>query len=89
MVDGIEGCLSIPGYLGEVSRHRRIRLRAQDRQGNKIRLQLGGWTARIFQHEIDHLNGTLYIDRLTAPDRLWTEEAYRKLFATVDEEQIC
>jgi peptide deformylase len=86
VVDGIEGCLSIPGYVGEVERHQRIRLRAQDRYGNKIRLQLGGWTARIFQHEIDHLNGVLYIDRLTAPEQFWTEEAYRKLFEDDDEE---
>jgi peptide deformylase len=85
VIDGIEGCLSIPGYLGEVERHHRIRLRAQDRYGNKVRLQLGGWTARIFQHEIDHLNGVLYIDRLTAPEHFWTEEAYRKLFE--DDEQ--
>jgi peptide deformylase len=86
MVDGIEGCLSIPGYLGEVERHRQIRVRAQDRHGNKMRLQLGGWTARVFQHEIDHLNGVLYIDRLTAPEHLWTEEAYRKLFEAEDED---
>ena len=76
MVDGIEGCLSIPGYLGEVSRHDSIRVRAQDRHGKKIRLRLQGWTARIFQHEIDHLNGVLYIDKLTAPDRFWTEEQF-------------
>jgi peptide deformylase len=86
VVDGIEGCLSIPGYLGEVERHQQIRVRAQDRHGKKIRLQLGGWTARIFQHEIDHLNGVLYIDRLTAPEHFWTEEAYRKLFEADDED---
>lgn len=76
MVDGIEGCLSIPGYLGEVSRHQAIRVRAQDRHGNKIRLRLYDWDARIFQHEIDHLDGILYIDRLTDPDNLWTEEEF-------------
>jgi peptide deformylase len=86
MVDGIEGCLSIPGYLGEVERHQQIRVRAQDRHGSKMRLQIGGWTARIFQHEVDHLNGVLYIDRLTAPEHFWTEEAYRKLFEADDDE---
>lgn len=76
MVDGIEGCLSIPGYLGEVSRHESIRVQAQNRHGQKINLRLKGWTARIFQHEIDHLNGVLFIDQLTEPDNLWTEEEF-------------
>jgi peptide deformylase len=88
MVDGIEGCLSIPGYVGEVARHQRIRVRAQDRFGNKMRLQLGGWTARIFQHEIDHLNGVLYIDRLTSPDNFWSEAEYLELFEEEDGEGV-
>lgn len=86
MVDGIEGCLSIPGYLGEVSRHKAIRVRAQDRHGNKIRLRLYDWNARIFQHEIDHLDGVLYIDRLTDPDNLWTEEEFYQEFSEEGEE---
>lgn len=76
MVEGIEGCLSIPGWVGEVSRNESVRIRAQDRRGKKIRLKLKDWTARIAQHEIDHLNGVLYIDRLTAPERLWREEEF-------------
>jgi len=83
MVDGIEGCLSIPGYLGEVERHASIRVRARDRHGKKIRLRLRGWTARIFQHEIDHLDGVLYIDKLTAPENFWTEEEFQEM----DEEE--
>jgi peptide deformylase len=79
VVDGIEGCLSIPGYVGEVERFESIRIRAQDRHGRKIRLRLNDWTARIFQHEIDHLNGILYIDRLTGPDRIWSEETFEKI----------
>jgi peptide deformylase len=79
MVAGIEGCLSIPGYLGEVGRHQAIRVKAQDRHGRPLRLHLRGWTARIFQHEIDHLNGVLYIDKLTAPEHFWTEEAYEEM----------
>lgn len=85
MVTGIEGCLSIPGYLGEVERSEAIRVRAMDRNGKKQKLKLSGWTARIFQHEIDHLNGVLYIDKLTAPENLWTEEAYRKLQEEAEE----
>jgi len=79
VVDGIEGCLSIPGYVGEVERHEVVRVRAQDRYGKKMKLKLTGWTARIFQHEIDHLNGVLYIDRLTAPENLWTDEEFEKM----------
>ena len=79
MVKGIEGCLSIPGYLGEVERHESVRVRGQDRHGRKVRMRLYDWTARIFQHEIDHLNGELYIDKLTAPENIWTEEEFEKL----------
>ncbi len=79
MIDGIEGCLSIPGYLGEVTRHESIRVRGQDRYGKKIRLRLKGWTARIFQHEIDHLDGVLFIDKLTDPENFWTEEEFHAM----------
>jgi len=85
-IDGIEGCLSIPGYLGEVERFESIRVRAQDRHGKKIKLRLNGWTARIFQHEIDHLNGVLYIDRLTDHENFWTEEEFEAM-QTADEEE--
>lgn len=88
IVSGIEGCLSIPGYLGEVDRSESIRVRALNRDGKKVKLKLSGWTARIFQHEIDHLNGVLYIDKLTAPENLWTEEAYFKMReAAFDEDE--
>jgi len=76
---GIEGCLSIPGYLGEVERHESVRVRGLDRHGRKVRLRLYDWTARIFQHEIDHLNGELYIDKLTGPENIWTEEEFQKM----------
>jgi peptide deformylase len=76
VIDGIEGCLSIPGYVGEVERAYAVRVRAQDRRGKQIKLRLKGWTARIFQHEIDHLNGVLYIDKLTDREKFWTDEEY-------------
>jgi peptide deformylase len=76
---GIEGCLSIPGYVGEVERPESIRVRGLDRHGRKMRLRLYDWTARIFQHEIDHLNGVLYIDKLTGPENIWTEEEFEKM----------
>jgi len=87
MVEGIEGCLSIPGYVGEVERHEEIRVRAQDRHGRNIKIKAKGWTARIFQHEIDHLNGVLYIDLLTDRDNFWTEAEFEALLAESDEEE--
>jgi peptide deformylase len=81
--------LSIPGYVGEVARAEKIRVRAQDRNGRKIRLRLSGWTARIFQHEIDHLDGILYIDKLTDKENFWTDEEYQaQREAEEDEEAV-
>lgn len=78
-VDGIEGCLSIPGYLGEVTRSHAIRVQMQDRNGKRRRFSLRGWDARIFLHEIDHINGVMYTDKLTEPENYWSEEEYRAL----------
>lgn len=80
ILDGMEACLSIPGYVGEVNRYEAVRVRGQDRYGRKATWRVEDWTARIFQHEIDHLNGVLYIDRLTAPDNFWTDEAFQQKF---------
>lgn len=62
-VTGVEGCLSIPGFLGEVERYESITVKGLNRQGEPVRIKAGGWLARVFQHEIDHLDGTLFIDR--------------------------
>jgi len=59
---GIEACLSIPGYVGEVDRHESVVITGQDRHGKKMRVKAAGWLARVFQHEIDHLDGVLFID---------------------------
>jgi peptide deformylase len=58
-----EGCLSVPGYQAVVARHERVRLRALDGRGRAVDEEVGGWPARIVQHETDHLDGTLYLDR--------------------------
>lgn len=58
-----EGCLSVPGYQAVVARHERVRLRALDERGRVVDEEFSGWPARIVQHETDHLNGTLYLDR--------------------------
>jgi peptide deformylase len=86
-VSGIEGCLSIPGYLGEVFRPEAVRIKAMDRYGRSFKVRLTDWDARIFLHEIDHLQGVLYIDRLTAKENFWTEEEYKTMIEA-EEEQV-
>ncbi|MCJ7550686.1 MAG: peptide deformylase [Anaerolineae bacterium] len=68
---GIEGCLSVPGYIGEVERATEVLVRGMDINGKRFRLRPRDYLARVFQHEIDHLDGVLYIDRLTAPEKIW------------------
>ena len=59
-----EGCLSVAGYQAVVARALNVRVECLNEQGEKITIKAQGWYARILQHEIDHLNGTLYIDRM-------------------------
>ncbi len=66
-----EGCLSIPGWRGDVERPYQITVKALDRDGNRVRFDADGLLARAIQHEIDHLDGVLYIEKLVAPDRIW------------------
>ncbi len=69
-VVGTEGCLSIPELVGDVERSESITIKAQTRHGQVTKLKASGWLARIFQHEIDHLNGILFTDRAEAIYRL-------------------
>lgn len=62
---GTEGCLSVPGYVGDVYRHTKVRVKALDRNGRKVWIDAEGFLAVILQHEIDHLDGILYIDKCT------------------------
>ena len=59
---GIEGCLSIPEFVGDVERAEAVTVKGQNRHGQNMKLKAKGWLARIFQHEIDHLNGVLFTD---------------------------
>jgi len=68
---GIEGCLSIPNLHGEVERHQAIQVKALNRHGKPVKIKVDGWMARIFQHEIDHLNGVLFTDLAT---QVWKPE---------------
>lgn len=67
---GEEGCLSFPGIYARVERPDGIRLEAQDLEGRPFPLELRGWDARIFQHELDHLEAILFIDRMSPGDRV-------------------
>lgn len=68
---GAEGCLSIPGFAGDVDRPLEITLKGQNRYGQPMKLKSHGWLARIFQHEVDHLEGVLFIDRA---EKVWKLE---------------
>lgn len=69
---GTEGCLSIPGYVGDVERPIAITVKGLNRRGQPIKIKAEGWLARIFQHEIDHLEGVLFIDRA---EKVWEFKA--------------
>ena len=67
-----EGCLSIPGWRGEVKRSVAVTVKGLNREGKEIRIKADNdLLAQALEHEIDHLDGILYIDHLTSPDKLW------------------
>jgi len=66
-----EGCLSVPGYRGEIKRSMTVKVKALDRQGKQIRIKGEGLLAEALEHEIDHLNGTVYVDHVEEPDKLY------------------
>lgn len=63
MVDSEEGCLSVPGKFGLVKRHKKVTVRALNRHGRKVEFEAKQFPAIIFQHEVDHLDGVLFIDK--------------------------
>ncbi len=76
---GPEGCLSIPGYIGEnIKRAMKVVVKGRDVNGKEIRVRAEGFFARILQHEIDHLDGILYIDRLERPEDLHRVEEHEE-----------
>lgn len=78
-VEFFEGCLSVPDFVGVVSRAESVRVECLNEHAEPVVIHAKGWYARILQHEIDHLNGILYIDRVILPT-LITEENYVKLW---------
>ena len=65
-----EGCLSIPGYIGQIKRAESVRVKGRDQNGKEIRIKASELLAQALEHEIDHLNGVLYIDYLDSMDKL-------------------
>jgi peptide deformylase len=80
-----EGCLSLPGFMAVVPRAKKVRVKCLDHRGEPQTIEASGWYARILQHEIDHLHGTLYIDRMQSRTfcslenytRHWKDKAVR------------
>ncbi len=68
--EDVEGCLSLPGYVGEVPRATRVLVKGRDANGKRIRVRANGLLARVFQHEIDHLQGLMFTDRLESMEKL-------------------
>ncbi|GAI15982.1 unnamed protein product, partial [marine sediment metagenome] len=66
-----EGCLSIPGYYGEIKRAVTVKVKARDRYGKEFRLKAQGLLAQALEQEIEHLDGILYIDHLESPEKLF------------------
>ncbi len=71
---GAEACLSIPRMVGEVERNLRLTVKGYNRHGKAVKIKVRGWLARIFQHEIDHLDGILFTDRATKVWRVREDE---------------
>ena len=75
---GWEGCLSVPGIRGLVPRHTAITVSYQDREGNTQQQDFDGFIARVFQHEYDHLQGIVFVDRVESTQELMTEQEYQR-----------
>jgi len=65
-----EGCLSVPGYFGQIKRAETVTIKGRDPNGKEIRIRADGLLAQVLEHEIDHLNGVLYLDHLESMDQL-------------------
>jgi peptide deformylase len=78
---GNEGCLSVVGFQGEVERSVDVTVKALNRRGKPVKVKAKGWMARIFQHEIDHLDGVLFVDRAT---KVWKAVENPSQVAPVD-----
>ena len=89
IVTDYEGCLSVKDVYGKVPRHSKIRVRALDTEGREVRFKAEGFLARVIQHEIDHTNGTVFIDHLKGqPDAFYRLNPKGELEPLAYEEHI-
>jgi peptide deformylase len=79
-IESFEGCLSVAGFMAVVPRAERVRVECWDQHGEPQVIEAEGWYARILQHEIDHLNGTLYLDHMYTRSFM-TEDYYRRTYS--------
>jgi peptide deformylase len=86
LVEDWEGCLSIPDIRGRVPRLREIKVRAFDRKGEKIEIRAANFSARVIQHETDHLDGILFFDRMRTFESLTFLDEYSRYWVKSDEE---
>ena len=82
-----EGCVSIPGIRGLVPRHKTIKVKYQTRDGEEVENEFSDFIARIFQHELDHLDGTVFLDRMESSLEIVTEKEYQRLITKEVEER--
>lgn len=82
-----EGCLSIPGLRGMVPRRRRIKVKAQDLEGAPVSLTANGFHARVIQHEYDHLDGIVFLDRMRGMDSLSYEAEWERYMLAPDDDE--
>ena len=87
MEKGWEGCLSIPGIRALVPRHKSVRAVYKDRDDNTVEENFSDFAARVFQHEYDHINGLVFLDRVENSGEIITEKEYMKLVAQYDSEE--
>lgn len=85
--EGWEGCLSIPGLRGIVPRYRRLKVKARNIEGEPVSLTADGFHARVIQHEHDHLDGIVYLDRMTSNRSLMFEEEWERYILADEPEQ--
>jgi peptide deformylase len=82
-----EGCLSVPNLRGKVPRHTDIEVRAYDRRGKSLRLTVGDFFARVIQHEVDHLVGAVFLDRMKSLETLTFLEEFGRYWACDEDEE--
>jgi peptide deformylase len=88
VVEDWEGCLSIPDIRGRVPRARQISVRAYDRRGKRVEITASGFTARVIQHETDHLDGVLFFDRMKSFQTLTFLDEFGRYWSGPDAEPV-